>query len=411
MSNDYRHFQRRRTVLKTIGALGVAGAFAGTASGATVTVSPGDSIQTAVNAAAPGDTIHVEAGTYAETVVVDKALTLVGPNDGVHPEYDTRGPEAVVTGFRLAADGVTITGFRIANGTKGVATVGNNTVRSDITLEFNDFHTLSEWPVLHGFGFGGGIGSADWTVSHNRISNITGDAITAIVLFNVDGVTLERNYVEHATTSASGRRGHNLDGCTAITMTDCYVDMGLRGPANTGANFTAARYSLQLSMSGRAVSDVTITGNTFRGGYDGLVTLGNGDISDVDIEDNEVFDNVIGMRFQAGTNAPAGAVDDVRVWRNDLAGMFWGLFLQGTDPYTAFVATLNDLSDNENAGLRVDAGVVTTDGIDAERNWWGSRDGPDADTLTDPDGLADTRPWLRNGTAAGAVPGNPSRGG
>jgi nitrous oxidase accessory protein len=35
-------------------------------------------IQSAVNAAFPGDTIIVESGTYKENVIMDKKLTLIG---------------------------------------------------------------------------------------------------------------------------------------------------------------------------------------------------------------------------------------------------------------------------------------------------------------------------------------------
>src|SRR5262245_24196238 len=46
---------------------------------ATINVSPGDSIQAVVNAAAPGDTIHITAGVYREQVLIaDKDLNLVG---------------------------------------------------------------------------------------------------------------------------------------------------------------------------------------------------------------------------------------------------------------------------------------------------------------------------------------------
>ncbi len=43
-------------------------------------LAPGMSIQAAVNAAAPGDTINVPAGTYTEQVFINKSLTLVGEN-------------------------------------------------------------------------------------------------------------------------------------------------------------------------------------------------------------------------------------------------------------------------------------------------------------------------------------------
>ncbi|WP_276413689.1 right-handed parallel beta-helix repeat-containing protein [Haloarcula halobia] len=379
----------------------MAGAFASSASASSHTV------QNMVDDASAGDTVSVPAGTYPETVTVDKALTLVGPNAGLHPEYDSRGPEATLEGFRIGADDVSLDGFRVADGTKGVASVGSGSTWSSISVTHTDFDSLSEWPVLHGFGSGGGVGTKDWTVSQSRIANITGDNITGIVLFNVDGVTLERNHVEHATSGVSGRRGHNLDGCSDVTMTDCHVDMGLRSPSNSLASFNAARYSLQLSMSDQSVSDVHVCNNTFMGGYDCVVTLGNGDISDVELVNNTLTDNVIGVRPQAGTNSSTGSVSRFTIQRNDIADQVYGIFVDdggsSGDPYTDFAANLNDLSGND-LGLLVQSGANVTDGIDAERNWWGDRSGADGN-VADPDELASTKPWLRNEQAAGTVPG------
>ncbi len=55
-------------------------------SGNTITVRPGESIQAAVNAAAPGSRIEVMPGEYVEThggqaaVLVEKSLQLIGNN-------------------------------------------------------------------------------------------------------------------------------------------------------------------------------------------------------------------------------------------------------------------------------------------------------------------------------------------
>ena len=68
-------------------------------------------IQEAVDAAQPGDTIQVNAGTYEESVLVDKDLTITGS-----------GPMTIVDGegsgvpFRLHSDGITLSGFTIQNG-------------------------------------------------------------------------------------------------------------------------------------------------------------------------------------------------------------------------------------------------------------------------------------------------------
>ena len=85
-------------------------------------------IQAAINAASPGDTIQVAAATYAEQINVNKALTLLGPNALINPNTGTRVAEAVIiptasdplnpsfTGplvVRLSANGITFKGFTV----------------------------------------------------------------------------------------------------------------------------------------------------------------------------------------------------------------------------------------------------------------------------------------------------------
>jgi len=69
-------------------------------------------IQAAINAAYPGDTIQVASGTYPEHVVVNKSLTLVGAGSST-TVIDGDGAGTVVS---VKANNVNITGFTIQNG-------------------------------------------------------------------------------------------------------------------------------------------------------------------------------------------------------------------------------------------------------------------------------------------------------
>jgi parallel beta-helix repeat protein len=86
-------------------------------------------IQAAVAGAEPGDTIEVAPGKYYGSIIIDKPLTLLGPNAGVAGYSDQREPEAIITVpkavelekpeedasvvITVKASGVTIDGFRI----------------------------------------------------------------------------------------------------------------------------------------------------------------------------------------------------------------------------------------------------------------------------------------------------------
>ena len=64
------------------------------------------SIQAALDIANPGDTVNVLAGTYDESLVFNKTVSLLGPNAALSPNTDTRLAEAVL----MPSGGHAITG-------------------------------------------------------------------------------------------------------------------------------------------------------------------------------------------------------------------------------------------------------------------------------------------------------------
>ncbi|MFM8277780.1 MAG: DUF4347 domain-containing protein [Cyanobium sp.] len=67
---------------------------------ATLSVGAGETyttIQAAIDASSDGDTIEVQAGTYAELLSIYKSITLRGPNAGINATGAARNPEAILT--------------------------------------------------------------------------------------------------------------------------------------------------------------------------------------------------------------------------------------------------------------------------------------------------------------------------
>ncbi|MDZ4043750.1 MAG: DUF1565 domain-containing protein [Eubacteriales bacterium] len=73
-------------------------------------------IQNEINAAPPGGTVSVPPGTYKEQLVINKPLTLTGPDPAVGVAIvDAAGMAAVPT-IQILADDVTITLPTLENG-------------------------------------------------------------------------------------------------------------------------------------------------------------------------------------------------------------------------------------------------------------------------------------------------------
>ena len=97
-----------RFPLRPILALLLAGLTA-SAHGAEWQVRPGESIQAAINKAAPGDTLRVARGIYPENLRIEKPLKLIGEG---RPTIDAGGKGDTV---RIVATDVSVEGFIVAD--------------------------------------------------------------------------------------------------------------------------------------------------------------------------------------------------------------------------------------------------------------------------------------------------------
>jgi nitrous oxidase accessory protein len=176
---------------------------------------PVSSVRGAIAAAAPGDRIRIETGTYREgTITVDKPLALIGEGEAV---LDGEGKVEVLV---VRADGVTVRGLVIAN---------------------------SGMSYVHDLAGIRAEGVRDCRIAGNRVDNcffgiylaqvvacevednvVTGRAVdetssgNAIHLWNVDHVRVRRN-------QARGHRdGIYLEFARAVTVEDNVSERNLR---------------------------------------------------------------------------------------------------------------------------------------------------------------------------------------
>jgi nitrous oxidase accessory protein len=104
---------------------------AGSAMGATLTVGPGESIQTAIDGAGDGDMIVVEAGVYREKLFLDEGIVLQGIG---RPKIDAGGSGSGIT---LQSEGTVVMGFEVSGSGPGERDAGIRVLAENCTVTDN----------------------------------------------------------------------------------------------------------------------------------------------------------------------------------------------------------------------------------------------------------------------------------
>lgn len=172
-------------------------------------------IQEAVDAAANGDTIEAEAGTYPGSFIVNKSVTLLGPNALINPNTGARVPEAVLQGtttsglsqfVNIEAENVVIKGFTfdnlsIVNWDNNGRSTSAEPINGDV-IENNYFKNISGTVIYLRDGRDApGVYSTGVSVSNNKIDPITSaggvdfNAGTGILLYGAEGATVNNNVI------------------------------------------------------------------------------------------------------------------------------------------------------------------------------------------------------------------------
>lgn len=227
-----------------------------------------DTIQDAVNAAMSGDTILIAPGSYtgAVTISADKTgLTILGANHGVGHDGDRDAESSLEGGFIVFADGVSIDGFEITEGTSvfgetaGVyVQAANVTITNSILDRSGTADGDGSRGVVNAVGNGDGL-----TVTNNQMSGwATGVYVQGADNVTVSGNALTGNYVGMSVDAYPGDND-NLQ-VTGNAFDNELEDLGIGAAGGTssgsieGNTFTKGIFDYDPADNAALVGDNTI---------------------------------------------------------------------------------------------------------------------------------------------------------
>jgi len=422
-----------------------------------------NTIQAAVNAANPGDTINVYAGTYVEQINVNKALTLLGPNAGINPNTGSRVAEAVIIptasdplnpGFAgpivvtFSAPGVTFDGFTVDGDnpslTSGVVfngsdvdaefgIYGDGSANLDAVITNNITKNIGEIAIwLNTFGIGGAR-NANSRMTANKVDNVLGafgqalrisddawvDVIDNVVTRSRLGITIE-NYSGNVTTHPSSLIANNNVTTFRIGIRHnlhyVYSAPGFRILLNTVQSYVQSPMPPQVTTpttyegirveSVQQTVPVTVGANTLTGNRTTLMGAGYTRVDGMDLVNaSNTSPNII-FRFNVASDFIRGAFNDTPALPNfgcnRLTGNTTGVYLS-SNATSGLIAHANDIAGN-GFGMQND-GPAT---VNAQQNWWGAASGPGSVGPGSGDGVSinvDFTNWLASpSTCAGLAP-------
>lgn len=280
------------------------------------------SIQAAIDEAYPGDTIHVTAGTYYESVTINKSIILTGdcgdvglPGPGSNaPILDGTGQGDHKHGFYINGDtasNVTIEGFVIRNfsGAEASGIFGHGVGVTDITLRYNYIHDVAAHGV-RAFNAYKQESMTGWGVKHNVIEKFGGGGGCGIYFVGVSGSLISNNKIFNPTVNCSAillkaevtSNVHHIMSDITISGNEIidYPDRAIYVLANANYSNTHA-----------TIENVNIAGNTVTGDAQAITFWAYGDGQN-ELKDMNITDNNITVNYPDSGGIEAVYLDNIR---------------------------------------------------------------------------------------------------
>lgn len=296
--------------------------------------------------------ISIGAGTYAESINLNKSLTLRGPNQNVVPCVDTRLPEAVITGGLNIANGASLTVFIEGllfqgvssplnyNGNVGAAALdatfrhnlvqsnsgqlaaftGNATNFINLLVQYNCFMNMS--------GNAMQVGGLTGTVTAQILDNIINTTATAGI--NADGIFgsfIERNLISNTAQQAiqlAGPAYHVVIKSNVITNANTGSDANRGGIRLRGTNYAGPVHVLNNTISNALNAVIVPTGENITG-------------KSIFVQENNLAGNTLAIK-----NAGTGTLQATCNWYGTTDALAIAALVSGSVTYSPFLVNGTD---------------------------------------------------------------------
>jgi hypothetical protein len=351
------------------------------------------SVQSALAAASPGDTVLVAPGIYYEAVDINEPVNIASTDGPSTTIIDGTGAGLTSAGLVkiTAAGDVTFSGFTVqrAPADTGGVTFGillqSSVSGVTYTISNNNIYGTNNPDDGQDYGFYSQSDSANVVFTHNMITQTGANNI--VFELHTGATEISHNILDAGVYGSDAIFFMTYDGFDVTTLQNVSYNtfnMSTGGPFDYSHRASAISFNTPCAAWGLAdakFTNVVIQGNTINNltSYRRGIGFWNGGGSGGGIISPVVEENTItgvagstasyGIDFLVTGSAPAAT--DATVVNNVISNTAYGIYLRNASCAPGALINYNNIAGNT-VGLDNTAGPS----VDAQYNWWGKATGP-----------------------------------